>query len=121
MIAPIRVPVATQRRRQIMPALILRYAGTKLFAGLYSAETDDELFDLIDEETDPGDYQYAVLPRGYGIEFRKGDRTIKYKIGKGPDALDAALSTTDGIYMTENLGLALSSGTGLKWRKLYED
>jgi hypothetical protein len=79
------------------------------------------LFDLIDEETDPGDYEYTVLRHDYGIEFRKGEWTVHYKIGKGAKALSAALSKADGVYMTEALLDALVSGKGLKWRRLYED
>ena len=104
-----------------MPACILRYAGTKRFAGLYAAETEDELFDLIDEETDPGDYEYAVVGRGYGIEFRKGERSVRYKIGTGYDALHEALSKADGVYLTEGVQAALANGDRLKLKKLYED
>ena len=54
-----------------MPAYLLRYAGTDHFAGFYAADNQDHLFFLIDEETDPFDYEYAVVKYGYGIEFRK--------------------------------------------------
>ncbi len=104
-----------------MPAFILRYAGTRDFAGFYAAETEDDLFDLIDEETDPGDYEYAVIRSGYGIELRKGEWPIRYKIGRGEKALYAAFSKADGVYMTEALLDALVSGTDLTWRQLYED
>ena len=56
-----------------MSAYILRIAGTKRFIGLYATEHVDDLCFLIDEGTDPGDYEYAILPSGFGIEFRKAD------------------------------------------------
>ena len=55
-----------------MPAYLVRYADTKHFAGFYAADIKDDLFYLIDEETDPGDYEYALIESGFGIEFRKG-------------------------------------------------
>ena len=38
-----------------MPAYLVRFADTKSFVGFYAADIKDDLFDLIDEETDPGD------------------------------------------------------------------
>ena len=52
-----------------MSAFILRYKDTKDLFGLYAADTKYDLFDLIDEETDPFDYEFAALRFGYGIEF----------------------------------------------------
>ena len=104
-----------------MPAYIARYSGTKRFAGLYAAETDRGLYFLIDEEDDPGDYEFAEMPRGYGVQFRKGDWVVRYRIGSGDEALSAALANVDRIYMTSELRGALADGKGLRWRRLYED
>ena len=64
-----------------MPAFILRYPGTNRLAGLYAADTENDLFDLIDQETGPSDYEYTIIPEGFGIEFRKRGWTVKYTIG----------------------------------------
>jgi hypothetical protein len=100
-----------------MPAYILRYTGTKYFAGLYAADNEDQLYFLIDEQADASDYEYAIVRRGLGIEFRSGERNIRYKIGKGHKARVDAFSETDGLYLTEGLCLALDSGKGLVWHR----
>jgi hypothetical protein len=103
-----------------MPAFLLRYAGTKHFAGFYTAETEDALYDLLDQESDAGDYEYTIIREGFGIEFRKGEGNVKYKIGTGYKAFEAATSKADWVYMTDPLRDAVTRGKGLKWRKLYE-
>ena len=104
-----------------MPTYILRYKGADEFVGLYAADTDYDLFDLIDEETDPVDYEFAPVHFGYGMEFRKGGWPISYKIGSGDEALGAALASVDNIYFTEELVGALIDGEGLTWRIFPED
>ena len=104
-----------------MPAFILRYKGTEEFFGLYAADTKYDLFDLIDEETDPFDYEFAALRFGYGIEFRHGEGPISYKIGSGDDALGAAFASLDDVYFTEALRIALVDGDGLTWRSFPKD
>ena len=69
-----------------MLAVVLRYVGTRQLAGFYAAVNEDRFYDLIDQEHNAGDYEYAVISTGFGIEFRKGEyRTVKYKIGTGYD------------------------------------
>ena len=102
-----------------MPAYLLRYAGTDHFAGFYAADSQDHLFFLIDEETDPFEYEYAVVKYGYGIEFRKRGWNVKYKIGKGERALATALGKADGVYITEAAYYALISGEDLTWQRLH--
>ena len=81
----------------------------------------DDLCFLIDEETDPGDYEYAILPSGFGIEFRKADHwPIRYRIGSGGKALDRALEKLDYVYMTFALLDALADGDNLTWIDLAE-
>ena len=75
-----------------MPAYILRFAGTSKLAGLYAADSEGALFRLIDYETNPSNFEYATLgEEGFGIEFRCGEATMSYSIGKGEKALDRAL------------------------------
>ena len=104
-----------------MPAYLLRIAGTKHFVGFYAADSEDDLFDLIDEETDPGDYEYAVVKYGFGIEFRKDGWNVKYKIGRGAKALATALDKADVVCITDVAYYALISGEDLTWRRLYQD
>lgn len=105
-----------------MLSVILRYTGTKQFAGLYAAKDEYDLYDLIDQEHTASDYEYAVVPTGFGIEFRKGGyRTVKYKIGGGGKALTAAFAKADYIYLTGEVAYALTTGEGLKWRGLFQD
>ena len=104
-----------------MPAFILRYKGTEEFFGLYAADTKYDLFDLIDEETDPFDYEFATLRFGYGIEFRHGEGPVSYRIGSGDDALGAAFAALDDVYFTEALRIALVDGEGLTWRSFPKD
>ena len=104
-----------------MPAYILRSAGTKRLIGLYAAENEADLCFLIDEETDPGDYEYAILRGGFGIELRKADHwPIRYKIGSGRKALGRALHKVDYVYMTSELLDALADGDNLTWIALAE-
>ena len=104
-----------------MPAYLLRIAGTKQFVGFYAAESEDELFFLIDEETDPYEYEYAIVEYGFGLEFRKRGWNVRYKIGRGAKALAAALGKADGVYITEAARYALTSGVGLTWKRLFQD
>ena len=101
-----------------MPAFILRCTGSNGFFGFYAADTENDLFD---QETNPEDYEYAVIREGYGIEFRKGPWPVKYRIGSGPKAPDKALGKADSIYLTEEVSYALSYGKDLTWRRLYEN
>jgi len=104
-----------------MPAFILRCKDTEELFGLYAADTKYDLFDLIDEENDPFDYEFAALRFGYGIEFRKGEWPISFKIGSGDEALGAALASLDDIHFTGALEMALVDGEGLTWRSFPED
>jgi hypothetical protein len=104
-----------------MPAYILRIANTKRFIGLYAADNEDDLCFLIDEETDPGDYEYAILRGGFGIELRRADhRPIRYRIGRGSEALARAREKLDYVYMTSELLGALAYGDNLTWIALAE-
>jgi hypothetical protein len=87
--------------------------------GFYAADTENDLFDLIDPETNPEDYEYAVIPEGYGIEFRKGPWPVKFRIGT--KALNKALGKADSVYLTEEVFYALADGKDLTWHRLYED
>ena len=104
-----------------MPAYLLRIAGTKRFVGFYAADKEDHLFDLIDEDTDPGDYEYAVVRYGFGIEFRKDGWPVKYKIGQGGKELATALDKADAVYVTDVAYYALTTGEDLTWKRLYQD
>ena len=98
-----------------MPAFILRFAGNSKLAGLYAADSEDALFRLIDYETNPSNFEYATLGEGFGIEFRCGEATMSYSIGKGEKALDRALARPISIGPTEDLHQALITGEGLTW------
>ena len=102
------------------PAYILRYANARRFVGLCAADNEDDLCFLIDEETDPAGYEYAILHDGYGIEFRKDGGPVRYKIGKGAKALRRALRSANHVYMTFELTGALIDGTNLTWVALAE-
>jgi hypothetical protein len=104
-----------------MPAYLLRRATGKRFIGLYAADNERDLSFLVDEETDPGAYEYAVFRSGYGIQFRKGDHTpIPFKIGSGGRVLDGAFLLVDYIHMTSVLLDALSGSDDLTWVGLAE-
>ena len=103
-----------------MAAYILRLVGTKQFVGFYTADTEDELINLINEEIAPGRYEYAVIQGGYGVEFRKGGAHVKYEIGKGNLALAKALAKADYIYLTKEAHFALYSGWNLTWKRLRQ-
>ena len=104
-----------------MPAYVVRIKGTKRLFGLYAVEREDDLFYLLDEETDPFDYEFAIVSSGYGIQFRKGEWPIKLKIGSGGDTLHHALSGADNVYLTEALSLALTVPGLLTWRRFPAD
>jgi hypothetical protein len=104
-----------------MPAYLLRSAGSKRFIGLYAADNEGDLWLLIHEETDPRNYEYAVFPSGYGIQFRKADHApVRFKIGSGGRTLDAAFLMVDYVYMTSALLDALSGSDDLTWVRLSE-
>ena len=88
-----------------MPAFILRHAGTKYFAGLYAADTEDDLYDLIDQEHDAGDLSMPFSGRASGSSSARGTgkKTVSFKIGKGHKALFRALATTEHVYLTGEL------------------
>ena len=96
-----------------MPAYILRYAGTNILAGFYSAPNRRELAILIDERNDPSDYECVVVPGGYGIEFYKEGRALNLVFGD----VEAGepLEDADGIYVTEDLFDCLWGERKLKW------
>jgi hypothetical protein len=99
-----------------MPAYILRSAGAKRLIGLYAADNEADLCFLIDEETDPENYEYAIFPSAYGIQFRKADHApVRFKIGSGGKALDRAFRMVDYVYMTSALLDALSGSDDLTW------
>ena len=102
-----------------MPAFILRHIGTNSLAGFYSADSEMELFYLIDQETSPGDYEYAIISEGYGIEFRRGNATIK--IAMGDENIEEALAGASYVYLTSELLLALIESEKLVWYKIFED
>ena len=104
-----------------MPAYLVRFADTKTFAGFYAADSKDDLFDLIDEETYPGDYESALIKPGFGIAFRKDDWAVKYKIGSGAKALAAAFGKADTLYITDVAHRGLTRGEDLVWKRLYQD
>ena len=95
-----------------MPAYILRYTGTNILAGFYSAPNRARLSDLIDERNDPSD-ENVVVPGGYGIEFYKEGRALKLVFGD----LEAGepLEEADSIYVTEDLFDYLWGERKLKW------
>ncbi|TPE47169.1 hypothetical protein [Amaricoccus solimangrovi] len=104
-----------------MPAYILRYEGTKLLAGIHAARSERELALLVDEETTPGDFEYAELRERFGIEFRTKDgAAVPYEIGTEPASPAGALATADYVYMTGTLSMALFTGEGLTWRRFFE-
>ncbi len=98
-----------------MPAYICRITGTNILAGFYAAPTRRHLALLIDEERDPSDFECAVIPYGYGIEFRKAGATglVNLVIGD-PDASEE-LEAVDYVYLTEDLLSALTSEHKLRW------
>lgn len=96
-----------------MPAYILRYAGTNILAGLYSAANRCELASLIDEQNDPSDYECVVVPGGYGIEFYKDGRPLNLVIGESEAG--EPLEEADSIYVTEDLFLCLWGDFELRW------
>ena len=62
------------------------------------------------------DFECAVVPEGYGIEFRKAGKegaTVRLTIGdrEASEELEAA----DYIYLTEDLSDYLGRGRELKW------
>ena len=89
-----------------MPAYICRIAGTNILAGFYAAPTRMHLSILIDEEVDPSDFECAVIPEGYGIEFRKAGGHVNLIIGD-PEASEA-LEAATYIYLTEDLSASLT-------------
>lgn len=103
-----------------MPAYILRYTGTKFLAGFYAAESEYQLFDLIDEETDPSDYQYAVVRQGFGIQFWKEGEAVGYQIGTGDEALSEALASATTVPVTHELAMAMLDDEELTWRTLFQ-
>jgi hypothetical protein len=103
-----------------MPAYVLRYRGTNTLAGLYAADNPTLLGDLIDQETDPGDYEYAIVPEGFGIEFRtRKGWTVDFTIGGTGEQLGAALAKVKHIYMTDELLSALVGYGKLRWRRIF--
>jgi hypothetical protein len=103
-----------------LPAFLPALRRRQALRRVYTAETEDALYDLLDQESDAGDYEYTIIREGFGIEFRKGEGNVKYKIGTGYKAFEAATSKADWVYMTDPLRDAVTRGKGLKWRKLYE-
>ena len=105
-----------------MPAYLLRSATSKRFIGLYAADNERDLSFLIDEETDPGDYEYAVFPSGYGIQFRKADHApVRCRIGSGRRGPGPSFRMVDYVYMTSALLDVLSDGDDdLTWIALAE-
>jgi hypothetical protein len=103
----------------IMPACILRFAGTKSLVGFYAADSENDLFDLVDEETSPGDYEYAILRYGYGLEFRVDGDPVEYEIGT-EEELGAAIKGSQ-LYLTSGLAYALATGERLIWRRFFQD
>jgi hypothetical protein len=103
-----------------MPAYILRYRGTNTLAGIYAADNLTLLGMLIDQETDPGDYEYAIIGEGLGLEFRtRKDRTVKFTIGGTDENPGAALAKAKHIYMTDELLSALVGHDKLRWRRIF--
>ena len=100
-----------------MPAYILRVAGTNKLTGFYAADTRLRLIDLVDQETDPSDYECAVIRDGFGIEFRKGLWPVEVTIGE-PQNLNDLLTKADHLYLTGELVYALTGLDELNWRKL---
>ena len=100
-----------------MPAFILRYIGTNRLAGFYAADNERQLFYLIDQETSPGDYEYAIISEGYGIEFRRGHATVDV----GDENIQEALAGASRIYMTDELQSALTGDEELVWHRFFED
>jgi len=96
-----------------MPACMLRYAGTNVLAGLYSAPNRVELAILINERNNPSEYEYVVIPEGYGIEFYTEGRPLNLVIGdfEAGEPLEAA----DSIYVTEDLYDYLWGDRKLTW------
>lgn len=91
--------------RNAMPAFIPRFAGTTQPAGLYAAESGNLLFDPIDQETSPMNFEYAVMPDGFGIELWTRKDLLSFEIGSGDEAPMVALCRTRSIGLTEELGL----------------
>ena len=91
-----------------MPAYIVRIAGTNILAGFYAAPHRRQLSILIDEEKNPSDFECAVIPDGYGIEFRKAGGHVNLIIGD-PEASEE-LEAADYIYLTEDLSAYLTDG-----------
>ena len=102
-----------------MPAFILRHIGTNKLAGFYAADNETQLFYLIDQETSPGDYEYAIISEGYGIEFRRGHRTVDSTIGD--DNIQEALAGASRVYLTAELLSALTGDEELVWHRFFED
>jgi hypothetical protein len=50
-----------------------RKRGRQPFVGVYFARTLDELFKMVDEVTDPGDCEYAMIHPPFGFHVDDGE------------------------------------------------
>ena len=96
-----------------MPSYMIRYAGSNILAGFYSARDRLQLVSLLDERHDPSGYEFVVIPDGFGIEFYRDGGPLNLVIGD----FDAgeALEDADGVYVTQNLWEYLWGDRELKW------
>ena len=84
-----------------MPSYILRYAGTNILAGFYSAPNPRQLAILLDERHDPSNFEFAVMPAGFGIEFYKDGDALNVLIGD-PEGGEM-LGDEDAVYVTQDV------------------
>ena len=99
-----------------MPAYVLRHAGTNLLAGFYAADSLRDLFYLIDQDRDAGDYECAVIKYGFGIEFRIGWETVDVDLDD-PE-LPTAIATAEWVFLTTELLDDLKEPGKLRWRQI---
>ena len=99
-----------------MPSYILRYAGTNIIAGFYSAPNRRQLAVLLDERHEPSNFECAVMPAGFGIEFYKDGGPLNVLIGdlEGGELL----GDEDAVYVSQDVFDCLWGKRELRWTSI---